>query len=307
MNVYENVLQLIGKTPIVKLNKVGRNLKSKIYVKLEYFNPGSSIKDRIAFNMIEEAEKQGLLHEESHIVEPTSGNTGIGLALVGAVKGYRTTLIMPENASVERKMIMKALGAEVILVSGKNAMEVSVEKAHELSEKDENVFVPQQFKNPANPDAHRKTTALEIIEDMDGEIDAFVAAVGTGGTITGTGEALKEKIPDIKVIGLEPKKSPVLSGGEPQSHNIPGMGAGFIPEVLNQEILDEIIKVSEASAFSMTRILAQKEGIFCGISAGAAVWAALEYANWNDKDQNILVIIPDTGERYLSTDVWAHI
>lgn len=301
---YDSVLELIGKTPIVKLNKIGKNLKSKIFVKIEAFNPGSSVKDRIALNMIEEAEKEGILNKNSRIVEPTSGNTGIGLVIVCAVKGYPITLVMPDSLSIERQKILKALGAELILTPGSQGMNGAVQKAQELAKSSDSIFIPQQFKNKANPEIHRKTTAIEIWEDMEHHVDVFVAGVGTGGTITGAGEVLKKFNPNIRIIAVEPTDSPVLSGGKPGPHAIQGIGAGFIPEVLNTKIYDEIIQISKEEAFKASRDLAKQEGIFVGISSGAALAAALKYAERINKEENIIVILPDTGERYLSTELW---
>lgn len=304
MTRYKNVLETIGSTPIVPLNNISAEIRGTIFAKLEYFNPGGSIKDRPAFQMIKDAEKNGLLTSKSHIVEPTSGNTGIGLALVAAIRGYRISLVMPETASEERRKILRALGADVILVNPEGGMQNAIDKAQKMGDVDPNVYIPMQFQNQSNPDAHRKTTALEIIEDMESDVDVFVAAVGTGGTLTGTGEVLKKNLPEICIVAVEPKKSRVLSGGIPHSHKIQGMGAGFIPDVLNMEIIDEIVAVTEDEAFKTTRRLAREEGILAGISSGAAVAAAIKYGRDHPKSRNIVVIIPDTGERYLSTDLW---
>ncbi len=304
MTRYDSILETIGKTPIVKLNKMTEHLEAEIYVKIETFNPGSSVKDRIALNMIETAEKEGILHQHSKIVEPTSGNTGIGLAIVCAVKGYPLTLTMPESMSEERKKILRGLGAELILTLASEGMNGAIKKALEIAEKSDSTFIPQQFKNQANPEAHRKTTALEIWEDMDHDVDVFIAGVGTGGTITGNGEILKNFNPKLRVIAVEPYESAVLSGKTAGPHKIQGIGAGFIPEIMNTSIVDEIITITSEEAFSAARDLARKEGIFVGISAGAAAAAALKYAQNLPKKEKIVVILPDTGERYLSTDLW---
>jgi cysteine synthase A len=286
--VVNSILDLIGDTPIVKLNKLVKKDWSDVYCKLESFNPLSSVKDRIALSMIDAAEKEGELKEGDTLIEPTSGNTGIGLAYVSAVKGYKIVLTMPDTMSMERRKILKALGA----------------KARELSEKN-GWFQPQQFKNPANPEIHKKTTGREIMEQVP-DLDAFVAGIGTGGTITGVGEVLREekKDKDILIVGVEPLDSPVLSGGEPGSHKIQGIGAGFVPEVLNPEIYDEVIKVSNDKAFETSLLLAKKEGIFAGISSGAAAWAAIRVAEKIGKGKKIVVILPDHGERYLSTELF---
>jgi cysteine synthase A len=302
--VANNILELIGDTPIVKLNKVPDKNSAEIYCKLEFFNPLGSIKDRIALHMIEEAERKGKIHPGDTLIEPTSGNTGIGLAYVSAVKGYKLILIMPDTMSKERIKILKALGAEVLLTPGEKGMKGAVDKAKELKEK-KGYFNPGQFTNPANPETHRKTTAQEILKQVPG-IDAFVAGVGTGGTITGVGEVLKKEIKDRKIliIAVEPESSPVLSGGRPGSHKIQGIGAGFIPEVLNKKIIDKFITVKDKDAFLTTRRLAKEEGIFAGISSGAAVWAALNIAKDFPKEKKVVVLLPDTGERYLSTDLF---
>ncbi|UYP46563.1 Protein CysO [Candidatus Lokiarchaeum ossiferum] len=304
MTRYNSILDTIGSTPLVKLNKIAENVEAEIYVKVETFNPGSSVKDRIALNMIENAEKEGILNDHSKIIEPTSGNTGIGLAIVCAVKGYQLTLTMPESLSEERKKILRGLGAKLILTPAAEGMKGSIKKAMEVAEKSDNIFIPQQFKNQANPEAHRKTTALEIWEDMKHEIDVFVAGVGTGGTITGNGEVLKQLNPLLRVIAVEPIDSAILSGKTAGPHKIQGIGAGFVPEILNTNIYDEIIQITTNEAFSTARDLAKKEGIFVGISAGAATAAALKYAISSHKMEKIVVILPDTGERYLSTDLW---
>lgn len=297
-----NILELIGNTPMVKLNKIIEPDIAEILAKLEFFNPGGSVKDRICLSMIEDAERKGLLKPGSTIIEPTSGNTGIGLAIVSAVKGYRCILTMPETMSVERIYILKSCGAEVVLTSGAEGMLGSIKKAEELLKKTPNSFMPQQFKNEANPKIHKETTAMEILRDANGKIDAFVAGVGTGGTITGVGEVLKKQNQKIRIVAVEPKASAVLSGKEPGSHKIQGIGAGFIPEVLNRDIIDEIIQVDDNDAFKTSRRLAKEEGLFVGISSGAATWAALKVARDIGKGKVVVVILPDTGERYFSME-----
>lgn len=300
--IAENVLELIGQTPTVKLNRIIEPGMAQILVKVESYNPGGSVKDRICLAMIEDAEKNGLLKPGSTIIEPTSGNTGIGLAMIAAVKGYRCILAMPETMSLERIYILKSFGAEVILTPGIDGMSGSIKKAEELLKKIPNSFMPQQFKNKANPEIHRMTTAKEIIAVTDGKIDAFVAGVGTGGTITGVGEVLKKINPKIKIVAVEPKTSAVLSGGKSGPHKIQGIGAGFIPDVLNRGIIDEIIKVDDNDAFRTSRKLARKEGLFVGISAGACMWAALKVARDLGADKKLLAVLPDTGERYFSME-----
>ncbi len=297
-----NVLELIGKTPMVKLNKMVEPDMAQILAKLESYNPGGSVKDRICLSMIEDAERKGLLKKGSTIIEPTSGNTGIGLAMICAVKGYRCILAMPETMSLERIYILKSYGAEVVLSPGIEGMLGSIKKAEQLLKKIPNSFMPQQFENEANPEIHRKTTAKEILNVTDGKIDAFVAGVGTGGTITGVGEVLKEKNPKIKIVAVEPKTSSVLSGGEPGPHKIQGIGAGFVPDVLNKDIIDEIITVDDEGAFKTSKRLAKEEGLFVGISAGAATWAALKVAKDLGKGKRVVVVLPDTGERYFSME-----
>ncbi len=298
----DSVLDLIGNTPMVKLNKIVEPTMSQILVKLESFNPGGSVKDRICLSMIEDAEKNGLIKPGATIIEPTSGNTGIGLAMVCAVKGYKCILTMPETMSLERIYILRSYGAEVILTPGIKGMEGSIKKAENLLKKTPNSFMPNQFKNKANPNIHEKTTAKEILEVTGGRIDAFVAGVGTGGTITGIGRVLKKKNLHIKIVAVEPKTSAVLSGAEPGPHKIQGIGAGFIPEVLERDIIDEIVKVDDIEAFRISKRLAKEEGIFVGISAGAAVSAALKIAKDLGKGKVVVVILPDTGERYFSME-----
>jgi cysteine synthase len=302
---YNNILETIGKTPIIKLNRLATDVKADIYVKVEAFNPGSSVKDRIALAMVEAAEEAGILKEGNTIVEPTSGNTGIGLALVAAVKGYKLILTMPDTMSQERRKILKAFGSELILTPGSGGMKGAIDKATEMANIDkETIFIPQQFKNLANPEIHRTTTGLEIWDDLGGKVDVLVAGIGTGGTITGIGEILKEKNPKLHVIAVEPKNSAILSGESPGPHKIQGIGAGFTPEVLNTKIYDEIITIEAEEAYEASRELAKKEGIFAGISSGAALASALKYAKISQKKENIVVILPDTGERYLSTALW---
>jgi cysteine synthase len=302
MNIKGNVLELVGNTPLVRINKLTAGLKAEVVAKLESHNPAASVKDRIALAMIEDAEKRGLLKKGSVIVEPTSGNTGIGLAYVAAVKGYRCILTLPESFSVERRKILKVFGAEVVLTPAANGMKGAMEKAREIVETTANAFMPQQFENPANPEAHRKTTAEEIWKDTEGKVDIFVSGVGTGGTITGVAEFIKKKKPAFKAIAVEPTKSPVLSGGTHSPHKIQGIGAGFIPGVLKRDLIDEVIKVEEEDAGKTARRLAKEEGLLVGISSGAAMWAALEVARRpQSAGRLIVVILPDTGERYLST------
>ena len=304
--IYNNIIETIGNTPLVRLNRITKDIKPNIYGKVEAFNPGGSVKDRICMAMIDAAEEAGIINQNTIIVEPTSGNTGIGLALVCAVKGYKLILTMPESMTIERRKILKAYGAEIVLTPASGGMKGTIQKAEELAKDDNKVFIPQQFKNLANPEIHRKTTAEEIISDLDGKIDGFVSGIGTGGTITGVGEVLKKKIGNhVKVYAVEPKDSPILSGGNPGPHKIQGIGAGFVPEVLNTKIYDKIIQVAYEDAVETSRKLAKLEGIFVGVSAGAAVWAALDEASKGfKKGQNIVVILPDTGERYLTTDLF---
>ena len=305
--VSANILDLIGNTPMVKLVKVVDKNSADVFAKLEMFNPGGSVKDRIALNMIEQAEKKGLLKPGSVIVEPTSGNTGIGLAIVGAVKGYPVILTMPEAMSQERIQILESFGAKVVLTSAKEGMIGAVEKAREIVATTKDAFMPQQFMNPDNPAMHRKTTAKEILRDTDGELHAFVAGVGTGGTITGVGEVLKKHNPKIKIVAVEPKTSNVLSGGKPGPHMIQGIGAGFIPDVLNREIIDEIITVDDHEAYRMAKRLSQEEGIFAGLSCGAACLGALKVAKALGAGKTVVTIFPDSGERYLSVEPYFNV
>ncbi|MDP5276581.1 cysteine synthase A [Chengkuizengella axinellae] len=302
--VVSSITELIGDTPIVKLNKLCSENDAEVYVKLEYFNPSGSVKDRAAYNLITQAEKDGLLSAGGTIIEPTSGNTGIGLAMNAASKGYKSIFIMPDNMTKERINILKAYGAEVVLTPAEERMPGAIKKALELKEKIPNSYIPQQFENKANPAIHRTTTAPEIIKQMDGKIDAFVATAGTGGTVTGTGEVLREKIPGIKIYVVEPKGSPVLSGGKPGKHKLVGTSPGFIPKILNTEVYDEIIQVSDEDAIQTMRDLASKEGILVGPSAGASVWTAMQIAKKWGKGKRICCIAPDNGERYLSMNLF---
>ena len=300
--IYEDITKTIGNTPLVRINNLTKGFNATILAKLESFNPLSSLKDRIGVSMINTAEDEGLIKKDTVIIEPTSGNTGISLAFICAARGYRLILTMPETMSVERRQLLKIFGAELVLTEGPRGMAGAIEKAKELAANTKNSYVPQQFNNPANPEIHRKTTAEEIWEDTNGNVDIFVAGVGTGGTITGVGEVLKKKKPSVKIIAVEPADSPVLSGGNAGPHKIQGLGAGFVPEILNTKIIDEIIKVSNEDAGVIARRIAREEGILAGISSGAAMWAAMEVAKRPESGgKNIVVILPDTGERYLST------
>lgn len=306
--VYNSVDELIGKTPLVRLNNIEKKfgLQAKILVKLELFNPAGSVKDRVALNMINKAEEQGILKEGSVIIEPTSGNTGIGLSSIAASRGYRTIIVMPETMSIERRQLMKAYGAEIVLTDGAKGMKGAIEKANELSKEIPNSFVAGQFVNPANPAIHKATTGPEIFEDTDGEVDIFVAGVGTGGTVTGVGEYLKSKKPDVKVVAVEPDSSPVLSEGHAGAHKIQGIGAGFVPDILNTSVYDEIIRITNEKAFEFGREIGKTEGVLVGISSGAALAAAVELAQREEnKGKTIVALMPDTGERYLSTALFA--
>jgi cysteine synthase A len=305
MKIYTSIEELIGGTPLLALKNFGKDLPANIIAKLEYLNPAGSVKDRVAREMISDAEAKGILKKGDTIIEPTSGNTGIGLAAIAAAKGYRAIIVMPETMSEERKLLMKAYGAELVLTEGAKGMKGSIEKAEELAAKIPHSFIPAQFENPANPAAHRKTTGPEIWRDTDGKIDIFVAGVGTGGTITGVGEYLKAKNPEIKIIAVEPASSPLLSKGIAGSHKIQGIGANFVPETLNTDIFDEIIPVEAEDAFEKGRLIAKTEGILVGISSGAALHAATEVAKREEnRGKNIVVLLPDTGDRYLSTEMF---
>lgn len=306
--VYTSADQLIGKTPLLELTNIEKELglEAKILAKLEYFNPAGSVKDRIAKGMLDDAEASGKLKPDSVIIEPTSGNTGIGLASVAAARGYRIMIVMPDTMSVERRQLMKAYGAELVLTDGSKGMPGAIAKANELAEEIPNSFIPGQFVNPANPKVHFDTTGPEIFEDTDGDVDYFIAGVGTGGTVTGVGEYLKSKKPDVKVIAVEPASSPVLSGGKSGPHKIQGIGAGFIPDVLDTKVYDEIIPVENENAFEFGRLVGHKEGVLVGISSGAALWAAVQVAKRpENKGKTIVVLLPDTGDRYLSTALFA--
>jgi len=301
-NIFADITKTVGKTPLVRLNRMQKGLNADILVKIESFNPLSSVKDRIGVAMIEAAEAERLINKDTVIIEPTSGNTGIALAFVCAAKGYRLILTMPDTMSMERRHLLSILGSELVLTEGAKGMKGAIEKAEELAASNKNSFIPQQFKNPANPEIHRRTTAEEIWQDTDGMVDYVIAGIGTGGTITGTGEVLKKKKSSVKMIAVEPTDSPVLSGGKPGPHKIQGIGAGFIPDVLNRDVIDEIIQVAHENAGEMARRIAKEEGILVGISSGAALWAALEMAKRKEAEGKMIVaILPDSGERYLST------
>lgn len=306
MRIANNAIELMGNTPMVRLNRISAGAHAEIVAKLEYYNPSHSVKDRIGIAMVEEAERSGKLTSDSIIVEPTSGNTGIALAFVSAVKGYKCVLVMPETMSKERRMLLRAYGADLILTPGSLGMAGAIQKAEEIAASDARYFLPQQFKNPANPEIHRKTTAEEIWRDTDGKVDIVVAGVGTGGTITGIGEVLKSRKPSVLMVAIEPDASPVLSGGQKGPHALQGLGAGFIPDTLNTKIYDEIIRVKDEDAFATSRAMAKQEGLLVGISSGAATWAALQVAHREEnRGKMIVVIIPSFGERYLSTALYA--
>ncbi len=308
MNIYSSVTELVGRTPLMELTRIEEKegLGAKILAKLELFNPGGSVKDRVARAMIEDAERRGVLKPGSVIIEPTSGNTGIGLSAIAAAKGYRIIITMPETMSIERRNLMKAYGAEVVLTEGAKGMKGAIAKADELSKEIPGSFIAGQFVNPVNPEAHEKTTGVEIWEDTDGKVDIFVAGVGTGGTVTGVGRLLKSKNPGVKIVAVEPDSSPVLSGGASGPHKIQGIGAGFVPEILDTKIYDEIIRVGNDDAFAAGRLMARTEGVLVGISSGAALWAAMELAKRPESSgKNIVVLLPDTGERYLSTAMFS--
>ncbi|MFV8829753.1 cysteine synthase A [Alkalihalobacterium sp. APHAB7] len=303
MRVANSITDLIGQTPLVKLNRIVPEGSADIYLKLEYFNPGSSVKDRIALAMIEAAERDGRLKKDDIIVEPTSGNTGIGLAMVAAAKGYKTKLVMPETMSMERRNLLRAYGAELVLTPGPEGMGGAIRKATELS-KEDGYFMPQQFENEANPEIHRETTGRELLEQVEGSVDAFISGIGTGGTITGAGGLLKENFPNLKIYAVEPADSPVLSGGKPGPHKIQGIGAGFVPSILNTNVYDEVIPVSNDQAFEYARRAGREEGILGGISSGAAIYAALQVAEKLGAGKKVIAIIPSNGERYLSTPLY---
>ena len=304
VRVGNSVADLVGQTPIVKLNRLVDESSAEVYLKLEYFNPGSSVKDRIALAMIEAAEEEGVIKPGDTIIEPTSGNTGIGLAMIAAAKGYKAVFVMPETMSLERRNLLRAYGAELVLTPGPDGMKGAIAKAEELVEL-HGYFLPQQFKNQANPEVHRRTTGKEIAEQMD-QLDAFVSGIGTGGTITGAGPVLREKFPDVKIYAVEPKDSPVLSGGKPGPHKLQGLGAGFVPDVLDTQVYDEVIQVEAEDAFAYARRAAREEGVLGGISSGAAIYAAVEVAKKLGKGKKVLAIVPDNGERYLSTPLYQY-
>ncbi|MDR4950311.1 cysteine synthase A [Neobacillus cucumis] len=304
VRVANSVAELVGQTPIVKLNRLVDENSAEVYLKLEYFNPGSSVKDRIGLAMIEAAEEQGLIKPGDTIIEPTSGNTGIGLAMIAAAKGYKAIFVMPETMSLERRNLLRAYGAELVLTPGPAGMKGAIAKAEELV-KEHGYFLPQQFKNQANPEVHKRTTGKEIVEQMD-QLDAFISGIGTGGTISGAGSVIREKFPEVKIIAVEPKDSPVLSGGNPGPHKLQGLGAGFVPDTLNTNIYDEVIQIGTEEAFEASRRAAREEGILGGISSGAAISAALKVAKQLGKGKKVLAIIPDNGERYLSTPLYQY-
>jgi cysteine synthase len=303
--IAKNITELIGNTPLVRLNRISDETGAEVLAKLEYFNPLGSVKDRIGFAMIQSAEEQGLINKDTVIIEPTSGNTGIALSYVATVKGYRCIIVMPETMSIERRKLIKALGAEIVLTEGPKGMKGAIEKAQELAKEYENSFVPQQFNNPANPEIHRNTTAEEIWEDTEGKVDIVISGIGTGGTITGISEVLKERKPSVQTVAVEPTDSPVLSGGAPGPHKIQGIGAGFVPEVLNTGTYDRVLQISGEEAFEASRQIAREEGVLVGISSGAAIAAAKKVASLpENKGKTIVAILPDTGERYLSTPLF---
>ncbi|MFC4557261.1 cysteine synthase A [Virgibacillus kekensis] len=304
MKVVNNISELIGETPVVRLNNIVPDDAADLYIKLESLNPSKSVKDRAAYNMIKAAEDQGIIKTGDTIIEPTSGNTGIGLAMNAAARGYKAIMVMPDNSTQERRNILRAFGAKVVLTPSEDKMPGAIKKAKELQKEIPGSFIPQQFENAANPDIHRKTTALEIMKQMNGELDAFVATAGTGGTITGTGEILKEKLPDLHITVAEPKGSPVLSGGKPGKHKLVGTSPGFVPDILNTEIYDEIMQIDDEDAVSMFKTLPQKEGVFIGLSGAAAVFAAIKVAKRLGKGKKVLCMAPDTGERYLSMNLF---
>ena len=305
MRVANSITDLIGQTPLLRLQRLVKPGMASVYAKVESFNPGGSVKDRIALGMIQDAEKRGALLPGGTIIEPTSGNTGIGLAMIAAARGYRLIVVMPDSLSVERRMLMAAFGAEFVLTPGAKGMNGAIEEAKRLLSENPDYFMPQQFENSTNPEAHRQSTALELLEQLPG-LDAFIAGIGTGGTITGVGEILKARLPEVKIIGVEPAASPVISGGKPGPHKIQGIGAGFVPAVLNTTVLDQVIEVSNEDALETARRLAQEEGFLVGISSGAAIWAALQVAETLGEGKNVVVLAPDTGERYLSTELFTH-
>ena len=308
MKIANNVAELIGNTPLVRLNRINAGIDATIALKLEFFNPAHSVKDRIAVSMIDAAEKAGKIKPDTIILEPTSGNTGIGLAMVAAARGYKCAFVMPETMSRERKLILKAYGADLILTPGPDGMPGAIRKAEEMAAADARYFIPQQFDNPANPEIHRKTTAEEVWRDTDGQVDIFISGVGTGGTVTGVGEVLKERNPKVQIVAVEPDASPVLSGGQRGPHPIQGIGAGFVPAILNTQVYDEVVRVKNDDALNTARRLATEEGLLVGISSGAAVWAALEVARRpQNKGKLVVVIVPSFGERYLSTVLYQHL